>query len=66
MELPIARGEILSLRSAARNLYGTVEALSTGEVRKFVLLDSKNDMRAVLITPEMYDQLRRAGLNEGS
>lgn len=66
MELPIARGEILSLRTAARNLYGTIEALSAGEVRKFVLLDSKNDMRAVLITPEAYDQLLRAALHKGS
>ena len=57
MELPIRRGEILSLRAAARNLYGAVEALSTGEVSKYVLLDSKNDMRAVLLTPETYGRL---------
>jgi hypothetical protein len=57
MELPIRRGEILSLRAAARNLYGAVEALAAGDVSKYVLLDSKNDMRAVLLTPEAYGQL---------
>lgn len=57
MELPIRRGEILSLRAAARNLYGAVDALATGEVSKYVLLDSKNDMRAVLLTPEAYGRL---------
>lgn len=57
MELPIRRGEILSLRAAARNLYGAVDTLATGEVGKYVLLDNKNDMRAVLLTPEAYGEL---------
>lgn len=57
VELPIRKGEILSLRRAARNLYGAVDALATGEVTKFILLDNKNDMRAVLLTPEAYSDL---------
>jgi hypothetical protein len=57
VQLPIKRGEILSLRAAARNLYGAVEALAAGEAAKYVLLDSKNDMRAVLLTAEAYAEL---------
>jgi len=34
-----------------------VEALSDGEATKFVLLDNKNDMRAVLLTPESYSEM---------
>jgi hypothetical protein len=55
--VPIRRGEMLSLRTAARNLYGAVEALAAGDVGKYVLLDSKNEMRAVLLTAEEYARL---------
>jgi hypothetical protein len=64
MELPIRKGEIMSLRSAARNLYAAVDALGAGEATKYVLLDSKNDMRAVLITPESYSELLAAAAKE--
>jgi hypothetical protein len=60
VELPVKRGEMMSLRNAARNLYSAVENLAAGEVSKYVLLDSKNEMRAVLITPEEYSRLRTA------
>jgi len=60
LELVVRRGEMISLRTAARNLYAAVEALAAGDVGKYVLLDAKNEMRAVLITPEEYGRLRAA------
>ena len=60
VELTVRGGEMMSLRTAARNLYGAVEALAAGEVGKYVLLDSKNEMRAVLLTPEEYGRLSAA------
>jgi hypothetical protein len=66
VELPIRKGEIMSLRSAARNLYAAVDALGAGEATKYVLLDSKNDMRAVLLTPESYSDLLDAAKKEAA
>ncbi len=57
MELSIRPNELLSLRTAARNLYDTVDKLQRREATKFVLLNSKNEMQAVLLTPEAYAAL---------
>lgn len=57
MELPIRTNELLSIRSASRNLYDAVDKLRRNEVSKFVLLNSRNEMQAVLLTPEAYAKL---------
>jgi hypothetical protein len=60
VDLPIRSGELLSLRSAARNLYDTVTRLNLGEVDKYVLLDNKHDVKAVVISPAKYADLLEA------
>lgn len=57
MELPIRTNELLSIRNASRNLYDAVERLKRNETSKFVLLNSRNEMQAVLLTPESYAAL---------
>ncbi len=57
MELPIRTNELLSIRSASRNLYDAVDRLHRNEASKFVLLNSRNEMQAVLLTPESYAAL---------
>ena len=57
MEVPIRANELLSIRAASRNLYDTVAKLQRNEATKFVLLNSRNEMQAVLITPERYAEL---------
>jgi hypothetical protein len=57
MEFLIRRGEVLSVRTAARNLYAVLDRLDSGEADKFVLLDQKNDLRAVVLTTDEYAAL---------
>ncbi len=57
MEFLIKRGEVLSVRTAARNLYAVLEQLESGAADKYVLLDQKNDLRAVLLTTDEYASL---------
>jgi hypothetical protein len=57
MEMSVRSGELLSLRSAARNLYDAVTRLNSGEVEKYVLLDNKHDIKAVVLTPMAYAEL---------
>jgi hypothetical protein len=57
MEMLVKSGELLSLRSAARNLYDAVTRLNSGEVEKYVLLDNKHDIKAIVLTPATYAQL---------
>jgi hypothetical protein len=57
MEFLIRRGEVLSVRTAARNLYAVLDRLDNGEAEKFVLLDQKNDLRAVVLTTDEYAAL---------
>ena len=54
MELPVGVNELLSVRAAARNLYELVDKLQRSEAKKFVLLNNRNEMQAVLLTPEAY------------
>ena len=61
MELPIRTNELLSIRAASRNLYDVVDRLQRNEVSKFVLLNSRNDMQAVILTPESYAELVSVG-----
>lgn len=57
MQFLIKRGEVLSVRTAARNLYAILEQLERGDADKYVLLDQKNDLRAVLLTTDEYAAL---------
>jgi len=57
MQFLIKRGEVLSVRTAARNLYAVLEQLERGDADKYVLLDQKNDLRAVLLTTDEYAAL---------
>ncbi len=57
MEFLIKRDEVLSVRTAARNLYGTLDRLEASEGGRFVLLDQKNDLRAVLLSTDAYSAL---------
>jgi hypothetical protein len=61
MELSIGTNELLSLRTAARNLYQLVDRLQNHEVTKYVLLNNRNEMQAVLLTPEAYVELLARG-----
>lgn len=59
--LRISNAELAIVREAMRQLPRLLEALESGELDK-VVLTQKNQMRAVLITPERYNQLEhRAG-----
>jgi hypothetical protein len=57
VELPIRANELLSIRNASRNLYDAVAKLQRKEARKFVLLNNRNEMQAVLLTPQAYAAL---------
>jgi hypothetical protein len=57
VELLIRANELLSIRTASRNLYDAVGRLQRNEASKFVLLNSRNEMQAVLLTPESYAAL---------
>jgi hypothetical protein len=57
MQFLIKRGEVLSVRTAARNLYAVLEQLERGDADKYVLLDQKNDLRAVVLTTHEYATL---------
>jgi hypothetical protein len=57
MQFLIKRGEVLSVRTAARNLYAVLDQLESGDAKKYVLLDQKNDLRAVLLTTDEYATL---------
>jgi hypothetical protein len=61
MEVPIRANELLSLRAASRNLYEAVAKLQRNEATKFVLLNNRNEMLAVLLTPERYAELASSG-----
>jgi hypothetical protein len=57
VEFLIKRGEVLSVRTAARNLYAVLDQLESGAADKYVLLDQKNDLRAVLLMTDDYAAL---------
>jgi hypothetical protein len=57
MEFLIRRGEVLSVRTAARNLYSILDQFERGDAEKYVLLDQRNDLRAVLLTTDEYAAL---------
>jgi hypothetical protein len=42
------------VRAAARNLYELVDKLQRSEANKFVLLNNRNEMQAILLTPQSY------------
>lgn len=52
----ISNAELATVREAMRQLPRLLKALESGELDK-VVLTQKNQMRAVLITPERYNQL---------
>jgi hypothetical protein len=57
MEFLISRDEVLSVRTASRSLYAVLQRLERGDAEKYVLLDRKNDLRAVLLTTDEYAAL---------
>ena len=56
--LHVANQELATVREAMRELHRLLAALEDGRLEKIVLTQ-KNQMRAVLITPERYSQLQR-------
>jgi hypothetical protein len=66
VEIRMKSAELLSLRIAARHLYDAVTRLERGEVEKFVLLDQRNAIRAVVLAPETYARLADAVDSSGS
>jgi hypothetical protein len=56
--LCISNAELATVREAMRDLTRLLGALERGELDK-VVLTQKNQMRAVLITPERYSELER-------
>jgi PHD/YefM family antitoxin component YafN of YafNO toxin-antitoxin module len=54
--LRVSNLELATVREAMRQLPRLLHALQSGELDK-VVLTQKNQMRAVLITPERYNQL---------
>ena len=55
----VSNDELATVREAMRELPRLLTAIEHGEVEK-VVLTQRNQMRAVLITPERYSQLERA------
>ena len=54
----VSNAELATVREAMRELRRLLAALEHGELDK-VVLTQKNQMRAVLITPERYSELER-------
>ena len=54
--LQVSNQELATVREAMRELHRLLAALEDGQLEKIVLTQ-KNQMRAVLITPERYSQL---------
>ena len=54
----VSNPELATVREAMRELHRLLAALEDGQLEKIVLTQ-KNQMRAVLITPERYSQLQR-------
>jgi PHD/YefM family antitoxin component YafN of YafNO toxin-antitoxin module len=56
--LRVSNQELATVRQAMRELHRLLAALEQGQLEKIVLTQN-NQMRAVLITPEHYNQLER-------
>ena len=54
--LQVSNQELATVREAMRELHRLLATLEDGQLEKIVLTQ-KNQMRAVLITPERYSQL---------
>jgi len=50
--------ELRTTRELAREVNPILDSLSSGELAKVVVTDRSGKMRAVMITPEEYDDLR--------
>jgi PHD/YefM family antitoxin component YafN of YafNO toxin-antitoxin module len=59
MHLRVSNDELATVREAMRDIGQLLDRLARGEVDKIVLTQ-RNQMRAVLITPERYSELERA------
>ena len=56
--LRVANAELATVRDAMRELTRLLAKLDAGELEKIVLTQ-RNQMRAVILTPERYSQLER-------
>jgi len=50
--------ELRTTRELAREVNPILDSLSSGELAKVVVTDRSGKMRAVMVTPEEYDNLR--------
>ena len=57
--LRVSNDELATVREAMRELGQLLDRLSRGEVDKIVLTQ-RNQMRAVILTPERYNELDQA------
>lgn len=56
--LSVSNPELATVREAMRELHHLLAKLEAGEIDKIVLCQ-KNQMRAVILTPERYSQLQQ-------
>ena len=59
--LRVANAELATVRDAMRELTRLLAKLDAGELEK-VVLTQRNQMRAVILTPERYSQLEQHAL----
>jgi hypothetical protein len=57
VELVVRPGEMLSLRTVARDLYGTLERLNSSAAARYLLLDQRKEIRGVLLSADEYAAL---------
>lgn len=57
--LRVSNPELATVRDAMRQLNRLLDRLDAGELEKIVLTQ-RNQMRAVILTPERYSQLERS------
>jgi hypothetical protein len=55
-QIPVASEELVSLREVMRGFSRALARLEQGEVEKLVVIN-KNQMRAVIVSPEHYAEL---------
>jgi hypothetical protein len=63
-KVEVSNEELRTVRDAMRELNRMVDALERGDSEKFVLCQN-NRMRAVVISLDMFTQLREATLTDG-
>lgn len=57
--MEVKNEELRSTREVAREINAILEALSQGDVEKIVVTDRQGKFKAVIITPETYDEKKQ-------